>query len=275
MIQLFSRLFRLRLALLNGIAATGGYLLFPAETDTMRLCAAFFGVAFLAAGGSALNQVMERDIDCLMERTRYRPLPTGELAPATAAIIAGIVILAGLVQLAVVGGPIPAGLGGGALFLYLAVYTPLKRRTSCALAVGAICGAIPPVIGWCIAGGLPQDFRVVLLAGLLYLWQIPHFWLFQRRHAEDYRRAGIPSVAAAMNASVSSILFRLWIVALVAGAMLLPAFGIVGQTAGFWYAAFPLPMLLISKYSSEKVLFSYLNFFPLLVTLVLLFQRGL
>lgn len=275
MILLYSRLFRLRLALLNGIAAAGGYLLYPAEPEAMRLFASLIGVALLAAGGSALNQLMECDLDSLMERTRCRPLPAGELTPATAAIVAGIVILAGLVQLAAVGGPIPAGLGGFALFLYLVVYTPLKRRTSCALAVGAVCGAIPPLIGWCIAGGQPLDFRVVLLAGLLYLWQIPHFWLFQRRHAEDYRRAGIPSVSAAMNSSIFSILFRLWIVALVAGAMLLPAFGIVGQTAGFWYAAFPLPLLLISLNSSEKALFSYLNLFPLLVTLVLLFQRGL
>jgi len=210
-----------------------------------------------------------------MVRTQLRPLPAGDMTPATAIFISGSCTLAGLFLLAVSGGYLPSLLGAAALVWYLAVYTPLKRRTSCALAVGAVCGAIPPVIGWCVAGGHPLDFRIVLLAGLLFLWQIPHFWLFQRRHAEDYRLAGIPSVAAGMNASVSSNLFRLWIVALVAAAMLLPAFGIVGQTAGFWYAAFPIPILLISLSSAEKALFSYLNLFPLLVTLVLLFQRGL
>jgi len=272
-IRTLSQLFRLRLALLNAVSGLGGYMLYPAEVEWLGLWATFLGVLFLAAAASALNQVLEPDLDRLMERTRQRPIPAGELTARTAMLLGAGGILAGLMLLFVCGGPGAALVGALAVFWYLAVYTPLKRRSSWSLAVGAVCGALPPVIGWSVAGGAILDYRVMLLAGLLYLWQIPHFWLFQRRHSEDYRRAGIPAVAAAMKACSPASHFRLWVLALATAAMLLPAFGIVGHTAGFWYVAFPLPMLLISILSSEKVLFSYLNLFPLLVTLALFLQR--
>jgi protoheme IX farnesyltransferase len=272
-IRTLARLYRPRLSLLNAVSSLGGYLLYPEEIEWLRLLAAFFGVLLLAAAASALNQVLEPDLDRLMERTRQRPLPSGQLTTKAASLHGGGCLLAGLLLLETAGGLGTMLLGALTLFLYLALYTPLKRRSSWALALGAVCGALPPVIGWSAAGGDPLDFRVVLLAGLLYLWQIPHFWLFQRRHAEDYRRAGIPSVAAGLDAGITTCLFRLWIVALVAAAMLLPAFGIVGQTAGFWYAVFLLPLLLIPLKFSEKGLFSYLNLFPLLVTLSF-FSKG-
>lgn len=275
MIRILCRLLRPRLALVNGVAALAGYFLFPAEPARATLAAVLGGVTLLAAGGSAFNQLQELEMDRLMLRTRLRPLPAGDLTPLTAIIIAGCCTLAGLLLLAAAGGFLPALFGASALVWYLAVYTPLKRHTSCALAVGAVCGAIPPVIGWCVAGGHPLDFRVVLLAGLMYLWQIPHFWLFQRRHAEDYRRIGIPFVAAGMSGRVSSSLFLLWTVALVAAAMLMPVFGLVEHRVAFWYVAFPLPIVFIALLCTEKVLFTYINLFPLLVTLTLLLQRGL
>jgi heme o synthase len=275
MIRALSRLFRPRLALLNGIAALGGYLLLPAEADKPLLVATLLGVTLLAAGGSALNQVQERDLDRLMERTRDRPLPRGDLTPAAAMSIGGACIVAGLLVVAAAGGFFPMLLGCAALIWYLGVYTPLKRRTTFALAVGALCGAIPPVIGWCIAGGRILDYRVMMLAGLLYLWQIPHFWLFQQRHANDFRRAGFPLVAGRqVTGTGATALCRLWIVALAAAALLLPAFGIIEPPAALWYvAAVPGFLLVLAAVRSEAALFSCLNLFPLLVTLVMLVQR--
>jgi heme o synthase len=260
------RLFRPRLALLNGVTALGGYLLYPAEVRIISLAALFFGVALLAAGGSAINQVLERDLDRLMARTSRRPLPQGDLTPLAGTAIGSVAMIGGLMLLALVGGPLPPLLGATALGWYLAVYTPLKRRTSLALALGAVCGAVPPLIGWCLAGGSPGDYRVMLLAGLLYLWQIPHFWLFQRRHAADYRSAGIPLFCPPAGGNG---LFWLWMAALIAAAMLLPAFGITGQHVAFWYAVFPLPLVVISLACSERFLFPYLNLFPLLVAVTL------
>jgi heme o synthase len=271
--RILSRLVRLRLALLNGIAAGGGYFLFPAPAETAPGWGAFSGVALLAAGGSALNQVLERDLDGLMVRTRLRPLPQGDLTPAAATAIGGGCILAGLLLLWGVGGPLPALLGAAALAWYLGVYTPLKRRTPFALAIGAVCGALPPIIGWCLAGGDPADYRVIFLAGLLYLWQIPHFWLFQRRHADDFRRAGIPLFAVRENGDGPAGMCLLWIAALTAAAMLLPAFGIIDRHSAIWLAAFPLPCVIIRRFRAEAALFAYFNLFPLLVTLALFARK--
>lgn len=269
MIGSLYRLLRPRLALLNGIAALGGYLLFPGEPMVVPMALSLGGVTLLAAGGSALNQVQERDVDRLMARTRLRPLPRGDLTPLTASGIGGLCIFAGLLALAGAGGLLPPLLGAAALIWYLAVYTPLKSRTPFALAIGALCGTFPPVIGWVIAGGAPADFRVMLLSGLFYLWQVPHFWLFQRRHADDYRCAGIMQFGPCMKGTAPVGLCRFWIVALAAGAMLLPLFGIIGSSVAFWYAAFPCALLPLSRIRSETVLFSCLNLFPLLVTLAL------
>ena len=270
MIRALAQLFRPRLALLNGVTAVGGYLLFPGDPERIALWAAFCGVVFLAAGGSALNQVLERDLDRLMVRTKLRPLPQGQLTPTSATVIGTSVILIGLMLLGALGGLMPALLGAAALAWYLFVYTPLKRHTPLALMIGALSGALPPVIGWCLAGGHPSDYRIILLAGLLYLWQIPHFWFLQRRHAADYRTAGIPLFGASEK---SAGFLGVWIMALIAAAMLLPALGVIHQQVSVWYALLPLPLAIMTLFRLETELFSYLNLFPLLVTLVLCIQR--
>jgi protoheme IX farnesyltransferase len=267
------RLFRLRLALMNGIAALGGYLVFPARPETIPLSALCIGVSLLTCGGSALNQVLERDLDSLMDRTKNRPLPKGDLSPATAALLGAGCILAGVMLLTAVGGVLPASIGSAALLWYLAVYTPLKRRTPFALALGALGGALAPVIGWSVAGGSPADFRVVLLAGILYLWQIPHFWLLQRRHADDYRRAGFPLFEPSAKGGGTAPLFLLWMAAMVAAAMMLPAFGIIGRHAAPWCTTFLAPLVGTCFRRCEPALFACLNLFPLLVTLALCVGR--
>src|SRR6185369_4965824 len=152
-------------------------------------------------------------------------------------------------------------------------YTPLKRRTTLALPVGALCGAFPPLIGWSLAGGELADYRIIILAGLLFIWQIPHFWLFQERHEADYRLAGIPLIGMAAAPASRNVLFWLWLLAFIACAMLLPAFGIIERPAALWYAAFPVPLLFLALMRSNRLLFTCLNLFPVLVTLVLFFSN--
>ena len=273
MITIHSKLFRPRLALMNGVTAVGGYCLFPAPTQMMTLLAGFCGVTLLAMGGSAFNQLVERDIDALMARTKQRPLPQGRLTSAAVVFAGSCAILAGLTLLAVTGGPLPALLGVVALIWYLAVYTPLKRRTSLALPLGALCGAFPPLIGWTLAGGVLTDYRIIILAGLLFIWQIPHFWLLQERYEADYRRAGIVLFRIESIPLSRNLLFLLWLTALIAGGMLLPAFGLIGRSAAPWYAAFPVLLIFLALMHSRRFLFTYLNLFPLLVTLTLFCAR--
>jgi protoheme IX farnesyltransferase len=172
-------------------------------------------------------------------------------------------ILAGLLALAVAGGVLPALLGILALVWYLGVYTPLKRRSPLALLLGGVSGVLPPMIGYCLAGGDPLDSRVVILAGLLYLWQVPHFWLLQQRHADDYCRAGIPLCGA------PAILRRPWLAALGVGTLLLPVLGLVDGRL-IWCGAFValLPVCL-PRGRAEQAFVACLNAFPLLVSLAL------
>jgi protoheme IX farnesyltransferase len=267
MIRKLARLFRIRLSLMNGVAALGGYCLFPAQRGVVAMLAAAVGVSLLAMGGAALNQVLEQDIDGLMTRTRLRPLPRGEMTPAAAVTIGCAVILTGCVMLSTVGGVLPVLLGLAALAWYLAVYTPLKRRTPLALLTGTLCGAVPPLIGWCLAGGDPTDFRIMVLAGLFFIWQVPHFWLLQVRYADDYRRAGIPLFA------VRPGIFGIWLVALTAAALMLPAFGIIGSQAAWCYTLLPPLLLIITLFRREQPFYLYLNLYPALVTLAFLVQR--
>lgn len=270
MISVLSRLLRPRLALLNAVTAVGGYLLYPAAVMVLPLSALFCGVALLAAGGSAINQVLEQDLDRQMVRTRNRPLVQGQLSVVSALLIGAGAVMAGLALLGEFGGLITALFGVATLIWYLMVYTPLKRHTSCALLVGAVCGALSPVIGWSLAGGHFFGYRIVLLSGLLYLWQIPHFWLLQRRYADDYRAAGIPL----FNASEAGFGFmRIWILALIAAAMLLPVFGVIEKQVSVWYVSLLLPIIVLTLLRHEKPLFSYLNLFPLLISLALFFRQ--
>lgn len=258
-----SKLFRLPLALLNGVTALAGVFLFPAPLRPVTVLAAFCGVTLLAMGGSAFNQLLERDLDALMTRTMQRPLPQGRLSATAALLAGGCAILVGLALPTAVGGILPSLFGLSALVWYLAVYTPLKRKTTLALPVGSLCGAFPPLIGWTLAGGTPTDYRIITLAGVLFIWQIPHFWLLQERYDADYRRADVPLVAVGQG------LFGLWIVALTAAIIMLPAFEVVERPAALWLAAFPVPLLLLSLTRFRRSLFIYLNLFPLLLALAL------
>lgn len=267
MIRDLTRLFRLRLSLMNGVAALGGCLLFPVTPGIGTMAQAAGGVILLAMGGSALNQLLERDLDCLMIRTMDRPLPRRSLDRATVSLLAAATVISGTAALAAAGGLLPSLLGLLALLWYLALYTPLKRRTPLALPLGAVSGALPPIIGWVVSGGAPADFRIVILAGLLYLWQVPHFWYFQQRHAEDYRRAGIPLFHLHPGQ------FGLWTAALIVAALLLPLFGLAGRQSLLWFVLLPLLLAAFRLSRSERLCFSCLNLVPLLITFTLALSR--
>jgi protoheme IX farnesyltransferase len=273
MIRALSRLFRPRLAILNGVTAVGGACLFPAPAHAADLLAAFCGVTLLAMGGSALNQLLERDIDALMTRTMQRPLPQGRLT-ASATLLAGAgAILAGLALLTMTGGILPTLLGVAALAWYLAVYTPLKRKTALALPLGALCGAFPPLIGWSLAGGSITDYRIIILAGLLIIWQIPHFWLLQQRHEADYFRAGIPLVDFSTVGPGRVSLFLIWLTAMTTATMLLPALGGVERRVAPWFLLVAMIPLMVVTLRSKRLLFPAFSLFPLALTVILILQK--
>ena len=158
--------------------------------DPLLLLATLLGIGLVAGGSSALNQLLERDIDALMERTKERPLPTGRVTPGAAVAFAGAISLVGIVLLALVVNPLTALLAAIAFLSYVLLYTPLKRVSSLSTLVGAIPGALPIMGGWSAARGELGPGAWALF-GILFFWQLPHFlalaWLFR----EDYRRGGL------------------------------------------------------------------------------------
>ena len=152
------------------------------------------GAGLVAGGAAAFNQVAERDLDEAMHRTRLRPLPTGRVTPREGRAFASVVTAAGLGELAFGANIVAAAVALATLISYVAIYTPLKRRTSWATIVGAVPGALPPVIGWTAARGALTAEAWVLF-GIVFFWQLPHFHALSWLHREDFRRAGLPLVA--------------------------------------------------------------------------------
>jgi protoheme IX farnesyltransferase len=149
------------------------------------------GTALVAGGASAFNQLLERRPDALMGRTRLRPLPDGRLRAMQALVFGGMLSVAGLLLLWAGANGLAAAVAFGTLVIYAAVYTPLKRRSSFATVVGAIPGALPPVIGWAAArDDLSQGAWV--LFGIVFLWQLPHFLAIAWMYRDEYARAGFP-----------------------------------------------------------------------------------
>jgi len=172
-------------------SAAGYYLGAPGAIVLSAMAAAVAGTALVAAGAAALNQVYERDTDALMRRTRMRPLPDGRVAPSDARLFgvllsaAGVVLLGALVNL-------PAtALALATLVTYLIVYTPMKRRSPMATLVGAIPGALPPLIGWVASHGTLSTGGAALFL-IVFLWQIPHFMAIAWLYRDDYSKAGFP-----------------------------------------------------------------------------------
>jgi protoheme IX farnesyltransferase len=147
------------------------------------------GTALCAASANTLNQVKEIKFDALMTRTAARPLPSGRLTRPAALAFAGAAGVAGVVTLFVGCNPLAAALGAANVGLYAAVYTPLKRVHPVATWVGAVVGAVPPLIGWAAAAGELQPGAAVLAAGL-YFWQLPHFMALAWLCRADYARGG-------------------------------------------------------------------------------------
>jgi heme o synthase len=168
----------------------GFYLGSRGPVDWLKMVQTVMGTTLVAAGTSALNHYVERASDAFMRRTASRPLPTGQLRPIEAVLFGAILVVAGTVYLAFTAGVLASLLGLITCASYLGIYTPLKKRTTLATAIGAIPGAMPPLIGWVAAGGRLDGGAWILFA-IMCLWQFPHFFAIAWMYREDYSRAGI------------------------------------------------------------------------------------
>lgn len=232
-------LLRPRIGLLAAAGTCTGFVVARPPTATADiapalLCAAA-GAFLLSCGASALNQVQERREDAAMLRTQNRPLPTGRLSVATASLASLCCLGCAMALLAATpGGWAAALLAPATVAVYNGLYTPLKKRSSLALLVGALAGALPPVLGCVSANASPLEPRCLLLAAVFYAWQVPHFWLFARLNKADYAAAGFLTPHNGVGRAGAHGALTLWIVSYGALMLLLPAFGLVGAELTKW-----------------------------------------
>ncbi|MCK0108504.1 heme o synthase [Flavobacteriaceae bacterium S0825] len=222
----FKEITKMRLSLSVVFSSLAGYLLGADEVSFYTLLLLAFGGYFMVGASNAYNQIIERDLDALMERTKNRPIPSGSMSVQSAFILATIFTILGITVLYIIN-PQTAMFGAISIFLYTSAYTPLKTKTPLSVFVGAIPGAIPFMLGWVAA---TNDFGIEpgTLFMLQFFWQFPHFWAIGWFLHEDYQKAGfnmLPTGKRDKGTAVQTILYTVWTIIV----SIIPVFGFTGE----------------------------------------------
>ena len=222
----FKEITKMRLALSVVFSSLAGYLLGVDTIDFKTLVLLAFGGYFMVGASNAFNQIIEKDLDALMDRTKNRPVAAGRMSVNTAFIIASIFTLLGIIILYTINKQ-TAMFGAISIFLYTSVYTPLKTKTPLSVFVGAIPGAIPFMLGWVAA---TDDFGIEpgTLFALQFFWQFPHFWAIGWFLFEDYKKGGffmLPTGKQDKGTAVQIIMYTIWTILV----SVIPVFGFTGK----------------------------------------------
>jgi len=219
-------------ALVVATTAGGFYMAHPPDLHLPTLALTCLGTAFVASGAAAANQVRERDLDRLMHRTRHRPLAEGRMGVAEGLAISGLLSLAGLALLWSVTNAVATMVALATLLSYAVVYTPLKRVTSLSTVIGAVPGALPPLIGWAAVRGDIAGLQPWTLFLIMFFWQLPHFLAIAWIYRDDYARAGMPMLTVVdRHGAITGAQTTLWAAALIPFSQLPYLFGLT--TAGY------------------------------------------
>jgi protoheme IX farnesyltransferase len=276
-IKAFLDLGKLRLSLLVTATALAGYLLASHGSWAGPLWLALLGTLLSSMGANGINQWMERERDRRMLRTQSRPIPSGRLAPQAALPLAVASCIAGVAILAFSVNALTAGLSLLTIALYVGVYTPLKPRSPANTLVGALCGAIPPMMGWTAAVG-SFGYGALALGAILFIWQIPHFlglaWLYR----EDYERGGFKMLSVTDDGSRTAQMMLVYSIALIPVALLLS----VGRVSGWVYGLGSIALGIVmaafawsfyfdrSATAARRVFLASLAYLPVLMVLMVI-----
>ncbi|WP_109681363.1 heme o synthase [Xanthomarina spongicola] len=222
----FKEITKIRLSVSVVFSSLAGYLLGVETVDYKTLILLAFGGYFMVGASNAFNQIIEKDLDALMDRTKNRPIPAGRMSVSTAFIIASIFTVLGVFILYTIN-PQTAMFGAISIFLYTCAYTPLKTKTPLAVFVGAIPGAIPFMLGWVAA---TNDFGIEpgTLFAIQFFWQFPHFWAIGWFLFEDYKKGGffmLPTGKQDRGTAIQTIMYTIWTLLV----SIIPAFGFTGR----------------------------------------------
>lgn len=280
-IQIFSRMVRVkayyellkpRLSMLVAFSCTFGYALATrGAVNWETLIMLFVGGFLLSGASSCINQIVERDLDKIMNRTMNRPIPTGKVTVNEATVFAVACFVSSMVILWIYTNPLTVMLSIISMILYSFVYTPLKRVGPVAVFVGAVPGALPPLLGWIAATGTITH-EAMIIFGIQFIWQFPHFWAIAWVADEDYKKAGfklLPSGGGKdLNTAIQIMVYTMFLIPL----GLLPAkFGITGLDSAivasicgvaFFAQTFSL-MKTGSQQSAKRIMFGSFLYLPI------------
>jgi heme o synthase len=227
----FGELLKFRLSFLVAFSCCFGFILASPSADPLKLFMVFFGGFLLSGASVTINQIIERDLDKVMSRTMKRPLPTHRVTLQEAWFFAALCLAVGTLILALFTNALTTWLALLSMALYSFVYTPLKRVGPVAVFVGAIPGALPPLLGWTAATGM-LTYEAWIIFGIQFIWQFPHFWAIAWVADDDYKKAGFKLLPSGgqkdLNTAIQIMIYTMFLIPL----GLLPAtFGITGITS--------------------------------------------
>lgn len=267
------------------VATTAGgyYMAAPGDVDLVRLAVTCIGTALVAGGAAAFNQVSERDTDALMDRTRNRPVAGLRMSPLEGRAVAAILSAAGLGILGAAVSLLAMWVALATLFSYVLCYTPLKRYTSFSTVVGAVPGALPPMIGWAAARGSIDELAGWSLFFIMFIWQLPHFLAIAWIYREDYGRAGLPMLPVIDHTgAMTGRQMALWAATLVPVSVMPTVVNLADQTYGIGVLILGLMQFALTvrfawsrtKTNARVVFYASIIYLPLLWALMALAKLG-
>lgn len=276
-LKFYAELLKLKITLFVVVSAILGYFIGMNSFVIEQLIWLTIGGFLVTGSANAFNQIIERNHDKLMDRTKNRPLPLNKLNVKEVTIVALVSGVVGVILLWVFLNPTSGVLGLLAIFMYAAVYTPLKRISPIAVFVGAFPGAIPPMLGWVAADGY-FSFEAGMLFALQFVWQFPHFWAIAWRLHPQYQKAGFKMLPFDKKNKTSAVCIFLSSVVLLLGSYLPEYYQVTGRLATVVLSVLALLMVIPSvqlmktqddKYALRTMLMSYVYLiFSLLIILI-------
>jgi len=271
---------KLRLTFLVVVSSVIGYAIGAVNFSWVEVLWLSLSGYLVTGASNGFNQIIEKDVDALMNRTQSRPLPTGKMSVVEGMILSTLIGIGGLIILYLVFNPLSAILGALALFSYVFIYTPLKKHTSWAVFAGAFPGAIPPMLGY-VAATSDFDLYAGLLFAVQFVWQFPHFWAIAWVADKDYQKAGyrlLPSKGG--KDSKSAFLILLYTLFLVPVGMLPWAFDLTGFHSAWTSAllailfAVPAAFFYLNRTNKRAKLVMFASFFYLpIIQLIYLLDK--
>lgn len=271
---------KIKIAIPIALSCFTGYLL--QSTDfSLDMAAVVFGILFIVAGASAINHVQEHKKDALMNRTKFRPIPSGKLSKNGAVGWSLLFLVVGCALLVWGGNILSFYIALFSILWYNLLYTPLKQLSAFAVVPGALSGAFPPLIGFVAAGGDLFAPPILALAFFFFIGQIPHFWLLLLLYGDDYKRGGFKVLTDVFSIKQIHFITLIWMLSTVMVALLLPLFEVLSSQVSIWILLimsawiifYSFPILKNYDRLSVRKLFLQLNLYFLIIMIMIGIDR--